>query len=121
MKRLQIITISLILILISCGKEDRIKDFTGDYSGIKVLNSWSQTTGFTKDSSNVVLSLNKIVGSKVKLSFNNLNYTFKYKNGSFKSTEEGHIPFLEIENDSLYFRFQPGNGYYFTQCYATKN
>lgn len=121
MERLQIITISLILILISCGKEDRIKDFTGDYSGIKVLNSWSQTTGFTKDSSNVVLSLNKIVGSKVKLSFNNLNYTFKYKNGSFSSTEDGHAPTLEIINDSLYFRYQAGLGPIYTQCFAKKN
>lgn len=126
MKRLVTIFIPL-LILYSCEKHHYLKNVVGDYSGIIIHTSYIYgDTTLTYDTSAALLSLSKCcMGTKVELNISTVNYTtsykFKYKNNVFVSTHEpGHVPELQINNDSLFFRYQPALGPGATSCYAKK-
>ncbi len=121
----------VLLGLISCKKEfietsDYREKITGKYIGIRIDTYWVDTiVGYGRDTSNVTITVtpaeqDSIVDITFTPPYSNENFSFKYVNNKLISTSDYHPPALKINNDSLYFRHQPGLGPYWIECFCKK-
>jgi len=129
-------TIFFILLLIgfcSCKKEKNIpidyrEEITGDYLGIKVITYWVDTViGYGHDTSAATISLEKsnldsfVDVDIIPFYFSEEGLEYKFRDGELIwEGDNYHPPMMKIENDSVYFKHQPGLGPRWIEFFAEK-
>ncbi|NLF41583.1 MAG: hypothetical protein GX587_02700 [Bacteroidales bacterium] len=130
MKARIFLLLGMVFLFASCEEEsndltDYRDDVVGSYFGISVYTCWQDTiVGYSHDTTDVIVNIAKEEeDSLIRLSFyqsTSSSFSFKYINGNCISCITFHAPVLKIQNDSLYFKHQPGLGPYWDECFAKK-
>lgn len=130
MKAKIFLLLGMAFLFASCEEEsndltDCRDDIVGTYFGINVYTCWQDTiVGYRHDTTDVIVKVVKEEeDSLIRVSFNqttNAFFSFKYRNGNCISCTTVHAPVLEIKNDSLYFKHQPGLGSYWDECFTKR-